>query len=144
MGPKMSVIFVPYSREFVITVIVITEFDCIVIHMVPKYCSAQELSLYGIFWLFVSLLHCQKVIIISGGHCIIKSSMFSAVREPHGVGEEPSGHVLAVVLAQRQQRQQLAHQHPREANAQELSGKPSKEFDHTRGNNISTLTIFKN
>jgi len=28
MGPKMSVIFVPYSREFVITVIVITKFDC--------------------------------------------------------------------------------------------------------------------
>jgi len=29
MVPKMSVIFVRYSREFVITVIVITEFDCI-------------------------------------------------------------------------------------------------------------------
>jgi len=31
MGPKMSLIFVRYNREFVITVIVITEFDCIVI-----------------------------------------------------------------------------------------------------------------
>ncbi len=28
MGTKMSVIFVCYSRAFVITVIVITEFDC--------------------------------------------------------------------------------------------------------------------
>jgi len=28
----MSVIFVRYSREFVITVIVITEFDCILAH----------------------------------------------------------------------------------------------------------------
>ena len=28
MGPKMSVVFVRYNREFVITVIVITEFDC--------------------------------------------------------------------------------------------------------------------
>ncbi len=28
MGPKMSVNFGRYSREFVITVIVITEFDC--------------------------------------------------------------------------------------------------------------------
>jgi len=28
MGPKMSLFFVRYIREFVITVIVITEFDC--------------------------------------------------------------------------------------------------------------------
>jgi hypothetical protein len=28
MGPNMSVIFVCYNREFVITVIIITEFDC--------------------------------------------------------------------------------------------------------------------
>jgi len=29
MGPKISVNFVRYSHEFVITVIVLTEFDCI-------------------------------------------------------------------------------------------------------------------
>jgi hypothetical protein len=34
MGPKMSVIFVCYSREFVITVIVITEFDCIMNYII--------------------------------------------------------------------------------------------------------------
>ena len=28
MGPKKAVIFVRYNREFVITVIVVTEFDC--------------------------------------------------------------------------------------------------------------------
>jgi len=41
MGPKMSIIFVRYSREFVITVIGITKFDCI------SY-AKKQLLLYGI------------------------------------------------------------------------------------------------
>ena len=70
-------------------------------------------------------------------------SIFSAVRQPDGVGEEPLGHVLAVVVAQRQQRQQLAHQHPREANAEELPGKPSKDLDHSRGKNTTFSFLNK-
>ena len=37
MGPKTETFFVRYSREFVITVIVLTEFDCIFI--LPHNCS---------------------------------------------------------------------------------------------------------
>jgi len=36
MRPKLSVIFVRYSREFVITVIVITEFYCTIFGFIQK------------------------------------------------------------------------------------------------------------
>jgi len=60
MGPKMSVNFVRYSHEFVITVIVITEFDCIILKyflsiIVSKFIigSLDELMLFRESWPFL-------------------------------------------------------------------------------------------
>jgi hypothetical protein len=58
MGPKMSVIFFRYSREFVITVIVITEFDCIRFRfdvVLNEYAFKYNVT-FGVF----APIECQK------------------------------------------------------------------------------------